>query len=372
MIVLHAGLADGKFLFWGETPPIASSSPKKGRRTKITFLQALPFNAGPELLLALRNIAAELTPAPGESDRGIIWVPTVEGQPVASTPVIAPAPQPGTTVLAPWSITTVAMPLHHAIDLLGQCQDQTVLAPGVVIGTTLAYWAAAARFAGTLIAQQQFLPSIETVNGSWRAGWRPALTPADRQRLGQLALAMPAACRAMTTTAETPPARPAVDVLTEFVTAVIDTLVRSTATQDSAAAPGTHRQTASHFESLHDQWLHALRVPAGVLHGPAGELEKLAEQVRTWQRPSGAAAPPFRLCFRLEEPPGEANGNSAARTGDWTVRYLLQAQDDPSLLIPVADAWNAKGRQAAVLQRGGFRPRKYPRPRWDRPPACAP
>jgi SNF2 family DNA or RNA helicase len=38
---------------------------------------------------------------------------------------------------------------------------------------------------------------------------------------------------------------------------------------------------------------------------------------------------------------------------------LLQAQDDPSLLVPVPDALTARGGKAAVLQRDGFRPQEY-------------
>jgi len=35
------------------------------------------------------------------------------------------------------------------------------------------------------------------------------------------------------------------------------------------------------------------------------------------------------------------------------VRYLLQGTDDPSLLVPTADAWILRGRKAAALQRSG-------------------
>jgi SNF2 family DNA or RNA helicase len=38
---------------------------------------------------------------------------------------------------------------------------------------------------------------------------------------------------------------------------------------------------------------------------------------------------------------------------------LLQSADDPSLLVPVADAWNPKGRTAAVIKRGSFKTREY-------------
>src|SRR5262249_23740061 len=43
----------------------------------------------------------------------------------------------------------------------------------------------------------------------------------------------------------------------------------------------------------------------------------------------------------------------------WYVRYLLQASDDPSLLVPAEDAWTAKGRSASIFARKGFTPREY-------------
>src|SRR5262245_58685630 len=103
------------------------------------------------------------------------------------------------------------------------------------------------------------------------------------------------------------------------------------------------------------------------MEGSAAEIAKLANQVREWRRPiMVASAAPFRLCFRLEEPEGEKEGRREGRTersrtvsrsldlsiapSSWYVRYLLQAVDDPSLLLPVADAWKAKGRVATAFK----------------------
>jgi SNF2 family DNA or RNA helicase len=80
-----------------------------------------------------------------------------------------------------------------------------------------------------------------------------------------------------------------------------------------------------------------------------------------------SAAAPFRLCFRLEEPVAATDiediasspRRRVAPSQNWYVRYLLQAADDPSLLVPVADAWAAKGRAATALKRGKFDPREY-------------
>ncbi|MBV9125198.1 MAG: DEAD/DEAH box helicase [Planctomycetes bacterium] len=93
--------------------------------------------------------------------------------------------------------------------------------------------------------------------------------------------------------------------------------------------------------------------------------------MRDWRRPIDiATATPFRLCFRLEEPPEDQEAlevtarhrrGSASRTAQdsWQVRYLLQAVDDPSLLLPAEQVWTARGRKAALLRRPGFNPQEY-------------
>jgi hypothetical protein len=75
------------------------------------------------------------------------------------------------------------------------------------------------------------------------------------------------------------------------------------------------------------------------------ELSKLAGQVKEWERPlSVSTAAPYRLCFRIEEPDGEGSIREVTRNGQdkWYVRYLLQANHDPSLQIPAKEVWKAR------------------------------
>jgi hypothetical protein len=190
-----------------------------------------------------------------------------------------------------------------------------------------------------------------------------------------------------------PPDQPAATVLTDFIEGTVDELVRSapgpgmkneavappSSGQPPIPRPGSRKkQPARSFDSLHDQWLHALRAPDGTLHGSKAELDSLADRIASWQRPIAiSTASPFRLCFRLEDPPAKGNdvassdstatalpGNHAASSdhsgdGNWTVRYLLQAQDDPSLLLPLEKAWSPKGPTRSLLKRHAFDAREY-------------
>ncbi len=93
-----------------------------------------------------------------------------------------------------------------------------------------------------------------------------------------------------------------------------------------------------------DAWIAALCAPNPCLELASGELAAFQEQYRIWMQAAGdgTAEETFRVCSRLEPP--EAGP-------DWTVQYLLQAADDPSLLVPAAEIWRQRGATARFLNR---------------------
>src|SRR5262249_6112744 len=149
------------------------------------------------------------------------------GQPVASSPLVAqPPPCAESPKLAPWRATVLPVSFGQAIDLLCACRGRDTLAPGVIVGKTLAYWAEALLWAGSLVAREQLRPSMEKGEEEWRASWKPVLAGPDQQRLTPLAKAMPAACRCVNGQAA-PPDQAAATVLMDFIEGTVDELVRS-------------------------------------------------------------------------------------------------------------------------------------------------
>ncbi len=361
MIILQVGVLDHRILLWGERPAEPASGSARRRRTKAEASgpQALPYDAGAVACAsALSEGAHGLTCEPKEAESAVLWLPTTSGgTPVASSPLVAEPPEPGASLqLAPWTVTVLPLPPDKAVALLGAASGRDALAPGVVAGRSLAYLATALRFAGALVARQQFLPGVEKSGQAYRARWEPVFTGADTDRLAALARAMPDACRALARGTGGPPDTPPAEVLSAFLTRACDYLVRCPAAPGETALPAPRRRgkaPAPAFDSLHEQWLHALRAPDGHMDGDAGELARFAASVREWRRPlSVSLAAPFKLCFRLEEP-------EEGETDAWYVRYLLQAVDDPSLLVPAEKAWAARGRTASLLKRDAFQPREY-------------
>jgi SNF2 family DNA or RNA helicase len=308
-----------------------------------------------------------------EIEEATIWLPTVQDKALASSPLIAEAPaESGRPKLAAWSITVIPLRIVEALDLLCACVNRETLGQGLIIGRDLAFWVAAMRFAGALVARQQFLPNLQLIDEAYHARWEPVISGADSRRLSQLAQMMPHACRALKGNGlngnkDTPPDTPALSVLNAFLGEVVDRLARAS-DKSSRTITRSIESGQAGFDSIHDQWMQALRSSDGLINGTVSELATLSKQANDWKRPvSISVAAPFRLCFRLEEPEqaiGIAEltapeGRRASTIREWHVRYLLQALDDPSLIVPVADAWDAKGGAANALARGAFKPREY-------------
>jgi SNF2 family DNA or RNA helicase len=358
MIILHAGALEDRFLLWGEEPieDEAASKARKGGKTKGARAEPYPFDAGfTGLSAALKGAGLHLKVRKRRIQSAITWIPTKGSNPLASSPLIAEPPKSrAETRLAPWVIDTLPLTSEETVELLCASMDRQMLAPGVVVGPDLAFWTKGLRFAGALVAKQQYLPSLGEKDGDYKAFWGPIFTGDDAARLVALAAAMPPISRALSGAEETsPPAVPAIPLLRWFITRMVDYLIRLTISEDPSSRQGGDGRSA--FASTHDAWLYALQASDSTVVGDEIGLAQLAEQVRAWHRPIEiSAASPFRLCFRLEEPkttnkPGKEEADPSEER--WYVRYLLQPYDDPSLLIPLENVWKSKGRKASWLKR---------------------
>ena len=279
-----------------------------------------------------------------------------------SSPLISESPDASNSAaISPWQVTTLSLPAPVEVEFLSTCVSIELLAPGIIIGKDYAFWTVAMRFAASLTARQRFLPGLTEIQGNYYACWEPLLSGTDGHTLAKLAAWMPLVCRALTLDDPSPPVRPASQVLADFLGRMVDQLVRfSTPTTPEPASirRGRPARKTSEFDSLHDQWLHALNAPDGQMAGDPSDLAQLHEHIQQWQRPvTVTAAAPFHLCFRLEEP----QDTTLSRSGEERrfLCYLLQAADDPSLLIPVREAWNPQKPMATLLRPGEFHAKDY-------------
>ncbi len=367
MITLHAGESHGALVLWGEESRDdgVRLTLRRRRRTKALYASPYPFGASADTLAeALRDTALGLKPAARRACHVTAWLPTRGDSPVPSSALIAEPPgSRAKAKLAPWAVAAYRLSTAEAVELLCASVGRRTLAAGVIVGVDLVYWAQVLRFAGSMVARQKFLPGFTTDADDSRATWDPVFMGTDAESLTGLARRMPAAARALSDPGVTaPPHRPSTAVLRQFVATLVDHLVR-TATSDASPPAARRRKNKLPFDSVHDSWLHALRSIDGVVEGDAADLAQLAAEVREWRRSIAVSeGSPFRLCFRLEEPEDTARTEKEGEkaSGDaWYVRYLLQPHDDPSLLIPVDEAWKTGGRKISALKRNGSNVREF-------------
>ena len=360
MIILHASALENRLLLWGEmaVEDEVSFPSRQEDKTRRAQPRPYPFDAGfTGLSSALKDTDIRFKIRKRRIQSAIAWIPTKGNNPIVSSLLIAEVPRSrAKTRLAPWVVNTLPLTSEEAFELLCASVGQQTLAPGVIIGPDLAFWTKVLRFAGTLVARQRYLPGLTVNSNDYKAFWGPLFTGDDAAQLATLATAMPPVCRALSESEKTSsPTMPAASLLKRFTAHMVDQLIRLAISEDSLFRPKYGDIEQPTFESVHDSWLYALQDSDSTVVGNQVELAQLADQIRTWHRPIEiSATSPLRLCFRLEEPKTteERSKKQAGPSEDrWYVRYLLQAYDDPSLLIPLEDAWPTKECKVSALRR---------------------
>lgn len=373
MIILHAGRVGKQFFLWGESPAEKEiQGARRGRKPKNPVIKPYPYDSGFENLSSVIEL---LLGSPGrkETEKINIWMPTIGGNPIPSSSLVAEIPDSKAKLsLTSWTVHAYPLEAEETLVLLCACMGKRVLAPGIISGSDLLWFADALKFAGSLVAGQKYLPGVRDEEGEYRAFWGPVFSGEDAGELAKLVKQMPPAARALAPEASAlPPEMSAALVARQFIEASLDWIVRSEIGEKKL----TKETRKKSFDSIHDAWVSALKSPDGLISGNDTELIQLEARAREWQRPlTILTTSPFRFCFRLEEPVEEKETEKTEKTeeteenkeneeleenkenkrnreeiadieipnGLWYVRYLLQSYEDPSLLIPIKEAWKPK------------------------------
>ena len=324
-----------RFFLWGETP---DAPRRKGRQAK---LPPHPFQSAPE---ALRQRVEQLGLADALDEHALtLWLPSADKTPFPSPELLetgALTPPQAVPQLAPWKVTGLLLPPTAALDLLLALSSawRAAESRARATGADVQAWRGAALLAMEMVAGQQVMPVLLREGFQLRAAWRPRPSPAVAQKLVVLARSLPPLCRAAVDDPSGAPAPRA--LLDDFIAATVDATIRQAATGLAAqgAAPSIPANTPG------GKWLAALTGAESLVDLKGPEADALFKAWQTWAGQAQVAGDDvFRLTFRLE-PPG-------LETDPWELAYLLQATDDPSLLVPAASIWREKGSTFTYLNR---------------------
>ncbi|MGC1375261.1 MAG: DEAD/DEAH box helicase [Anaerolineales bacterium] len=306
MNILHAHYSPEEpgLTFWTETADVAAPKAQRGRAAENPKPRRHPFSIAPDF--------------PGEKRKIALRLPSERGIPLPSPQLVHDWDiETGNPSLAPFVVNGIFLPFKAALTVLlafsaPQPDPTATYAPS----TAFRYWSMVAALALETLAAQKLVPVLAENH----AQWLPVLdSPRDAARLTQLTAAMPPICRA-----EKPELSPK-NLLTSFINTCCDSLARA---WGRAAAPKFNR--ADDAPAHH--WLEALFGDDSQLKLTPNQMYSLTSGQRAWMRNlhvAGDAA--FRIAFRLEAP--------TLQNQPWQLHYLIQAKDDPSLLISADEVW---------------------------------
>ncbi len=273
-----------------------------------------------------------------------------------------------------------ALAANDALELLLDLDGSS--GSGVAVGDSLRFLAETAKLALELLARGRVLPRLQRDEVAWVARWRPVTDdPRDRARLRTLAEAMPPLLRAEVRDDRWRTGTAPETVLDSLLEAIVDGCARDLL---STGAKPRRVSRSRHAAPPRDAWVAALGVEEPVVAGDDRELAALAEGLEQWcaARERYVAERMFRTCFRLslvdepalaparlaETPPvAEAAGEAPTLVVDaadapvrvdggevasWRVEILMQAKDDPSVLVEAGEVWRSNGNG---LRLGGHR-----------------
>ena len=338
MIALHAVWAhDSRLCLWGEDSALPAGAPKRrGRPPAKPRPRPHPFACPAE---RIGECVATLVGEIASSERKLpLLLPSSQEGPQSSPQLLRAAAadvagQPSR--LEAWAVCALAFPPAGALDLL--LALPAVAPQGIACGDSLRYLAEAAKLGVELAARGRLLPGLSRRDEGWTAIWQPVTdNPADAKRLRTLARAMPPLVRSELACSYE--GNPAEAIVGDLVGAIVDTVARS------ALAGGRRRAARNAAEA----WFAALMADDPLVDADARELAALAEELADWRRVGLAAAEhgTFRTCFRLVPPVAEEESDAP-----WRVEILMQAKDDPSVLVTAEDVWAANGSGLTVLTR---------------------
>jgi len=221
------------------------------------------------------------------------------------------------------------------------------------LSSSLRIWSLAAKFALELIVKGQMIPSLTPQSqGSFKASWRISLwMDEDRERLAKLTKVMPLAAHSLAYREKDKNSSPAVYtakiILQKFLDEAADNLVRYS--YKIFEERNEQRFILQSFDEAWDaRFIKSLSGSNSIFPIKGFSERYIPQLLNRWLRPvvTSLQWEDYRICFRLETPSIPSKDD-----GKWQISYLLQAVDDPSLLVPSEKVWKSSKKELRFLNR---------------------
>ncbi|WP_291636112.1 DEAD/DEAH box helicase [Clostridium sp.] len=197
----------------------------------------------------------------------------------------------------------------------------------IELSSELKFWIAVAKFTAELIIKHKYLPSltIDRVNKKVNSQWRWHTSDSEYiDKKKALCSNMPITCKAyFPLENEEFIYTNSTKLVSNFMDSMIDSMVRCSCTEINS---GSDYLECS-FSNLGSTWIHSLFSKLPEIPIDKSDQIKMLNDYKKWIEPIKIKHSnlKFRTCFKVIPP---------SREEEWTIEYLLQAKDDPSLILP--------------------------------------
>jgi SNF2 family DNA or RNA helicase len=357
MLAVHAFWSRQRGLcLWAEDAERTVKSPSQAMRTA----RRHPFAAPSDRVAEIH---------PGKHGTTTLLLPSLRTAPLDSPELVRIIPRPAAQsapMLLPWSVPVVWFDPAAALGVLDEPADS------VRYGASVWFLAEVATFARELAARGRVLPALDRSQDRPSARWRPVLQGPDIVALHALVAAMPPVCRAESDLPVEADGQNPNGLVSEALHTLVDAAVR-----ERLAATG--EQAGSLLDLLPprrgrrpkrppaaEAWLAALSTTDARFDAEPDDIDELERALAAWADFGVGQTGPARATFRLAEidtvdAAALDDAEDPVRSGDleahacadsrWRLEFLLQAVDDPSLLVPAEQAWSSAGGLRRWLER---------------------
>ncbi|SHN60881.1 DEAD/DEAH box helicase [Desulfovibrio litoralis] len=285
-----------------------------------------------------------------------IWLPSKEGIALASSPLVdenqsktigysaynktklvnklnADNQHAEDIKLLPWNVSCLRLTTEEAISFLDACKANTPLGSGIIAGPGIVYLDYVLDFTKHLFKTASFLPGLNKTHTSYFAKWQPVPNAADEDYQRILAAYMPPVlcCLQPKPYPEAPKFNPHNTIrqlCEDFLDAMVRTVIKNNKDPLLEENIPSYKNNTQN-DVPHQLWLNALLENESCIKKDLGSFPS---ELKDWKANIDRRLnSPIRLVFKLEEP------NEHQET--WVLRFLVQAKEDPSLMLNAEEVW---------------------------------
>lgn len=201
--------------------------------------------------------------------------------------------------------------------------------------SSIEFWRKTAKFALELIRCESFLPTIHVIskesNKTQFVGkWKSLIQGKDKSHLTQLVQEIPRYCFNFLEKEIS-----SIKLIVSFIDQIIDGFIRN---KLGVFLPErSFSQKSDEITDISKKWFESLFDPSNqIIEVSTDSFDHFAGIIKAWINKAILPSEEyrFRTCFKLDPPNLEEEETS------WKIQFLLQAENDLSLIIPAEKIWN--------------------------------